>query len=119
MHPLATIFASPGPVFGSIGMDMLFILWITGRVIVLAAIPLLAGMHKGHVGLGILAALITIPFSIAPSYMPIGILAVLGLVGALILSMGLSILIQFIPKFEKPLLSQAEIEAETRRMRGY
>ena len=118
MHPLAAIFATPAPVFGSIGTDMLFILWITIRVIILAAIPLMAGMHKGHVGLGILAALITIPFSVAPSYLP-PILAVIGLVGALILSMGMGILIQFIPKFEKPLLSQAEIEAETRRMRGY
>jgi hypothetical protein len=118
MHPLATIFASPAPVFGSVGMDMLIFLWITGRVIVLAAIPLLAGMHKGHVGLGILAALITIPVSIVPTYLP-GILGALTLVGAFIFSMGLSIVIELIPKFEKPLLSQAEIEAETRRMRGY
>jgi len=41
------------------------------------------------------------------------------LLGTIAVTMGMSILIEFIPKFEKPLLSQAEIEAETRRMRGY
>ena len=59
---------------------------------------------------GIVGALITIPIAVLPIF---------GCVIGRSWRWGRSIVIQFIPKFERPLLSQAEIEAETRRMRGY
>jgi hypothetical protein len=119
MLPLAVFLATVAPVFASVGMDLLFIMWITATVIICAAIPLLAGMNKGHVGLGILAALLTIPVSTGSQVFLPGLFKGLGCFGSLLWSVGLQFVIQIIPKFEKPLLSQAEIEAETRRMRGY
>jgi len=110
MFPLILPAATLAPLFSSIGGDLLVIGWITLQVVICGAIPLLAGMQKGYVGLGIVGALITIPFSFFP---------IVGCVTGLLASMACSIIIQLIPKFEKPLLSQAEIEAETRRMRGY
>jgi hypothetical protein len=100
--------ATVGPLFSSLGLELLAIAYLTGAVIVCAAIPLTTGVHKGHVGLGIIAALITIPITIL--FTCIG-----GLLAAFVTSM----IIQLIPKFDRPLLSQAEIEAEMRRMRGY
>ena len=72
------------------------------------AIPLTAGIAKGHVTLGIIAALITLPVA-----------AMLGCCGGLPVAAGLAALINLIPKIERPLLSQSEIEAETRKIRGY
>jgi len=81
---------------------------LTIAVIVCTALPLTTGMQKGHVGLGIIGALITLPAA-----------ALLGCLGGLPVAVICSIIIQVIPSFERPLLSQAEIEAEMRRMRGY
>jgi hypothetical protein len=110
MFPLAVFSLTVAPLFASFGGDLIAIAWITAQVIVCAAIPLLTGMQKGYVGLGIVGALITIPFSVWPG---------LGCVTGLLASVCTSAVIQLIPKFERPLLSQAEIEAETRKMRGY
>jgi len=111
MLPLVALIAIvPAALFASVGMDLLLIGWISLTVIICAAIPLLTGMQKGMVGLGIVGGLITIPFAVIPG---------LGCISGLIAATACSIVIQIIPRFEKPLLSQAEIEAETRRMRGY
>jgi hypothetical protein len=81
---------------------------ITIAVIVSAAIPLTTGMTKGHVVLGIIGALITIPIA-----------ALFGCLGGLPVACLLSVLISLIPVPKRPLLSQAEIEKEMRRVRGY
>src|SRR6478736_918508 len=88
---------------GSMGFEMTAMVLIIISVVVSCAIPLAAGVAKGHVMLGIIAALITLPVATIPCP-PVGLL-----VGGL-----LAALINLIPKIERPLLSQAEIEAETR-----
>ncbi len=88
--------------------DMGFILGLTLAVIICCAIPLTAGIAKGHVTLGIIAALITLPVA-----------AFLGCLGGLPVGAGLAALINLIPVIERPLLSQSEIEQEMRRLRGY
>jgi|SoiMetStandDraft_5_1073268.scaffolds.fasta_scaffold1433691_1 hypothetical protein len=98
------------PVFAvsDLGFEMVAILWITASAIVSAAIPLMAGIAKGHVTLGIIGALIALPAGI-----------VLTCVGGIAVGGGLAFLINMIPKVDKALLSQAEIEAEMRKIRGY
>jgi len=76
--------------------------------VICCAIPLTTGIGKGHVTLGIVGALITLPVA-----------ALLGCFGGLPVAAGLAVLINLIPKVERPLLSQAEIEAEMRKIRGY
>jgi hypothetical protein len=110
MFPLAVFSLTVAPLFAGFWGEMIVITWITATVIICGAIPLVTGMNKGYVGLGIVGALITIPFSVWPG---------LGCVTGLLASICTSAVIQLIPKFERPLLSQAEIEAETRKMRGY
>jgi hypothetical protein len=84
------------------------IMGIAIAVVVCAAIPLTTGMTKGHVALGIIGALITVPVA-----------AMLGCIGGLPLALAISFVIGLIPVPKKPLLSQAEIEREMRRVRGY
>src|SRR4051812_48437086 len=83
------------------------ILGITIAVLVCTAIPLTTGIAKGHVTLGIIGALITLPVA-----------GFAGCIGGLPVGCLLAALIQFIPKIERPLLSQSEIEQETRKLRG-
>ena len=96
------------PLLGSMAFELGAIAGITAAVIVCCAIPLTTGIAKGHVVLGIIAALITLPVA-----------AMLGCLGGLPVGAGLAALIQLVPTIERPLLSQAEIEQETRRLRGY
>jgi hypothetical protein len=98
------------PVFAisDLGFEMAAIVGITIGVVICCAIPLTAGIAKGHVTLGIIAALITLPVA-----------SFLGCLGGLPVAAGLAVLINLIPKIDRPLLSQAEIEAEMRRIRGY
>ena len=110
MFPFAAFSLTIAPLFAGFFGEMILIAWITATVIICGAIPLVTGMQRGYVGLGIVGALITIPFSVWPG---------LGCVTGLLASVCTSVVIQLIPKFERPLLSQAEIEAETRKMRGY
>jgi hypothetical protein len=84
------------------------IMGIAISVVVSAAIPLTTGMTKGHVVLGIVGALITIPIA-----------AMFGCLGGLPVACILAFVISIIPVPKKPLLSQAEIEKEMRRVRGY
>jgi hypothetical protein len=108
MLPLAVQFLT-APIFAaSMAMEIGAIIGLTIAVIVCTALPLTTGMQKGHVGLGIIGALITLPAA-----------ALLGCLGGLPVALVCSLIIQLVPKFDRPLLSQAEIEAETRRMRGY
>jgi hypothetical protein len=97
------------PVLGSMAFEMGAIVIILISVVVCTAIPLTAGMAKGHVTLGIIGALITLPVAALIPCPPAGLL-----VGG-----GLAVLINLIPKIERPLLSQSEIEAEMRKIRGY
>lgn len=108
--PLPAVILGPAPPVASMALEVGAIAWITATVIVCAAIPLTTGMQKGHVGLGIIGALITIPLSVWPGF---------GCVSGLAAAVVCSLIIQLIPKFERPLLSQAEIESEMRKMRGY
>ena len=98
------------PVFAVSGLalEMGAIVTLTISVVVCCAIPLTAGIAKGHVTLGIIGALITLPVA-----------AFLPCVGGLMLAGGLAFLINMIPKLERPLLSQSEVEAEMRKIRGY
>ena len=103
MQPIAPVFA-----LNDLAFEMGAIVGITIAVIICTAIPLTAGIAKGHVTLGIIGALITLPVA-----------ALLGCLGGLPVAGGLAFLINMIPRIEKPLLSQAEIEAEMRKIRGY
>ena len=96
------------PVLGSMAFEMGAIVGITIAVVICTAIPLTTGISKGHVTLGIIAALITLPVS-----------AMFGCIGGLPVGCGLAVLINLIPKIDRPLLSQSEIEAEMRKIRGY
>ena len=102
------LLAAPMPVLGSMAFELGAIVGITIAVIICTAIPLTTGIAKGHVTLGIIAALITLPVS-----------ALLGCFGGLPVACGLAVLINLIPKIERPLLSQSEVEAEMRKIRGY
>jgi hypothetical protein len=103
----AVAFAPP-PLLGNFLAELLGILGLTTAVIICCAIPLTSGIAKGHVVLGIIGALITLPVA-----------AFLGCLGGLPVGAGLAALINIIPRIERPLLSQSEIEQEMRRLRGY
>lgn len=98
------------PVFAisDLAFEMWAIVSITIAVVVCCAIPLTTGIAKGHVTLGIIGALIVLPVA-----------ALLHCLGGLPVAIGLAFLIKMIPKVDKSLLSQSEIEAEMRKIRGY
>lgn len=102
--------AAAAPLFGinPLAYEMWAIVSVTLAVVICTAIPLTTGIAKGHVTLGIIAALITLPVA-----------ALLHCLGGLPVAIGLAFLIKMIPKVERPLLSQSEIEAEMRKIRGY
>jgi ethanolamine transporter EutH len=101
--------APPLAVSYSTAFELGAILGITIAVIVSCAIPLTTGITRGHVALGIIAALITLPIA-----------ATFGCCGGLPAGCAFSMLISIIPVSKnKPLLSQAEIEKEMDRARGY
>jgi hypothetical protein len=116
IHPLLFFF---GPTAYELGA----IVWISTAVIVCAAIPLTVGVARGHVALGIVAALLTIPSVLFGCFLgslisfPVG--AALGCLAGLPASLMFSFLIKAVPKAEGPLLNRAEIEAESRKIRGY
>jgi hypothetical protein len=95
-------------VLGSTAYEMGAVVGITIAVIVCGAIPLTCGAARGHPIVGIIGALCTVP---AASFM--------GCLGGLPVAFFWTIIIKLLPKPNRPLLSQAEIEAEQRRMRGY
>jgi hypothetical protein len=96
------------PVFGSTAWELGAVVGLTIAVVVCGAIPLTTGASRGHPIMGIIGALCTVPAS-----------AFLGCLGGLPVAFFFTILISLLPKPNKPLLSQSEIEAEQRRMRGY
>lgn len=100
--------AAPPLALSGMAFEMGAIVGITIAVVICCAIPLTTGIGKGHVTLGIIGALITLPVA-----------ALLGCFGGLPVAAGLAVLINLIPKAERPLLSQSEIEAEMRKIRGY
>src|SRR4051812_19783310 len=104
----ANVLASAPPLALSMAFEMGAIVGITISVVICTAIPLTTGISKGHVTLGIICGLITLPVA-----------AFLGCLGGLPVGCGLAALISIIPKVDGPLLSQSEIEAETRRLQGY
>lgn len=74
-----------------------------------AALPLVTGINKGHPIVGVIGALLVIPVA------ALG----LGCAGGLPMAVVATLIISVLPKPDRPLLSQAEIEAEARRIRGY
>jgi hypothetical protein len=100
--------AAPLFAISDLALETGAIVWITLAVVVCCAIPLTAGIAKGHVTLGIIGALITLPVA-----------ALLQCFGGLPVAAGLAVLINLIPTVNRELLSQAEIEAEMRKIRGY
>ena len=100
--------AAPPLALSGLGLELLTILGLTVGVLLCTAIPLVTGVSKGHVTLGIIGALITLPVA-----------AFLGCLGGLPVACGLAVLINLIPRVDRPLLSQSEIEQEMRKLRGY
>src|SRR5262245_9849333 len=80
----------------------------TIAVVVCGAIVITAGASKGHVILGIIGALLTVPAAAFG-----GCLIGLPVAGIF------CILIKILPAPKKPLLSATEIESEMRRARGF
>jgi hypothetical protein len=81
----------------------------TIAVVVCGAIVIMVGASKGHVTLGIIGALLTVPAA-----------AFLGCLGGLPVAAVMCFIIKILPTPKnQPLLSRAEIEAETRRARGF
>jgi hypothetical protein len=94
--------------------------WVMGLIscaIVCTSFPLLTGFSRGHTILGIIAAVIVVGVIGISITMPYGLLV--AWIFGLISGGGMSVLIQLIPKLDQALLSQSEIEAETRKIRGY
>jgi len=115
-----TLSGAPPLAATSTGLVLLSILWTTITVIVCCGIPLTTGIAKGHVGLGIIFALITLPVAAFPTVVVARDIPVSGCVPGLLLGCLSSVLISFIPvPKKKSLLSQAEIEKEMQRARGY
>ena len=109
MVPLAVQLAFAPLLAVSDGMSMGFIIGITIATIVCAAIPLVAGANRGHIAMGIIGALFTIPVSASG----------LGCLGGLPVALFFTAIIKLLPAPNRPLLSQAEMEQEVRRIRGY
>ena len=96
------------PFAASTAMELGAIMGITLAVVVCTAIPLTTGVAKGHVTLGIIGALVTLPAA-----------SLLGCIGGLPVACVFAAIISIIPAPKnQPLLSQAEIEKEMRRIRG-
>jgi uncharacterized membrane protein YraQ (UPF0718 family) len=115
--------ASP-PLATSVVMEMGTILGITVAAVICSAIPLVAGMTRGHMTLGIVGALFTLPaaalIGIVGATFTFPAAAILfGCVGGLPVAGVFTAIISIVPRPNRPLLSQSEIEQETRRMRGY
>jgi hypothetical protein len=107
LTPDETMLAAPPLAESIFGYEIMTILWIAAGVVCSCAIPLTAGVAKGHVMLGIIGALITLP------------VAAFGCCLGLPCGFVLGIVIGLIPNIERPLLSQSEVEQEMRKLRGY
>jgi hypothetical protein len=107
LTPDETMLAAPPLADSALGAELMGILGITVCVILSCAMPLTSGIAKGHVLFGIIGALITLP------------VAAFGCCLGLPCGFVLAIVIGLIPNIERPLLGQAEIEQEMRKLRGY
>ena len=108
------------PLASSFGYDVLGMVGMVIAAVICPAIPLTTGIARGQVTLGIIGALVTLAvvgLTMAFPKMLLG--GVFGCAAGLPVGCGLAALISIIPKVDGPLLSQSEIEAETRRLRGY
>lgn len=75
-------------------------------VVVCAGIVFMTGVSQKKVTLGIIGSLIAVPAA-----------SMFGCLGGLPTAVVLAVVITLIPRFEQPLLSESEIEAEMRRAR--
>jgi hypothetical protein len=98
------------PLAVSTWLELGVIGWTVGAVIVCSGLPLTAGVARGHTALGIIAAIIALPIASIPA---------LGWIPGLIFAVVSSTVISMMPVPKRPLLTQAEIEKEMRRARGY
>ncbi|HVK12495.1 MAG TPA: hypothetical protein VM597_27340 [Gemmataceae bacterium] len=88
------------------GMVLGGILGSALAVAVCAGLVFVTAVSQGKVGLGVIGALIAVP--VAGMY---------GCLGGLPIAVVLCLIITVIPRFNRPLLSEAEVEAEMRRAR--
>jgi hypothetical protein len=107
MLPLAVKPVVPILAMGD-GYALLSIIGTTLAVVICAAIPLTVGASRGHVAMGIIGALFTVPVATMFCF-----------IGGIPVAVFFSILIKLLPRPNRPLLNQAEIEQEVRRIRGY
>ena len=124
MLPLTFGISAAPPLATSVAMEMGTILGITIAAAVCSAIPLVTGMKRGNVTLGIVGSLFTLPATafvgIVGAELTLPAAAILfGCVGGLPVAGAFSVIISIVPPPNRPLLSQAEIEEEMRRLRGY
>lgn len=108
MLPLSAGLLTVIPLATNTGLTIAMILGVSVAVVVCAAIPLTTGVARGHPALGIVGALVCVP----PA-------ALLGCLGGLPVACVFALVISLIPVPNKPLLTQAEIEDEVRKLRGY
>lgn len=106
---IANLAGAPAVLAYSMAFELGAIVGISIAVVICCGIPLTTGITRGHVALGIIGALIVLPIT-----------ATLGCIGGLPVACVFSLIISVVPVSKnKPLLSQAEIEKEMQRARGY
>jgi hypothetical protein len=111
-HHLARVGSAMNPLLAasaSMTKDGIMLGGIIGTaiaVIICSGIVFATGASQKKVALGVVGALIAVPVA-----------AMFGCLGGLPTAVVLSVLITIIPRFDRPLLSESEIEAEMRRAR--
>lgn len=113
------------PIAASTAMGIGAIMSITGSVIACTSIPLIAGVKKGNVPLGIIGALVTLPVASLLCFASLAVLpdssilsCIAGGFGGSLVAFGFAAVISIVPVPSRALLSQSEIERESQRLRG-
>ena len=123
MPPLAALPLLFLPLGVSTALGLWVVVGMSAAVLVCASIPLIVGVTRGHVALGLIAGLATIPVVVFVCFLGVLLTGVLGpLVGAVVcmpMVLGIGMFLKALPRPDRPLLTQAEIEADSRRVRGY
>src|SRR3954463_14054337 len=91
MVPLAVQLASVPVLAMGAGYEMFAIIGLTIATVVCAAIPLTTGATRGHVAMGIIGALFTVPAA-----------AFLGCIGGLPVALFFTVIIKLLPKPNRP-----------------
>lgn len=93
--------------FASMALELGLLMMYGAHIVACMALPLTAGMRRGHVVLGIIGGVFGAAAAAYTCFagMPVAFM--------------FTVLIACIPVADKPLLSQAEIEKEMAKIRGY